>query len=119
MYSPNRHAKGGGYLDGDENLRFKEQETTTAPDLYVNPDPAGIDLVRAPYIHHAEDNDTVQATDLYENVYDDAAKERLADNITNAMAGVSPETEERVYAYWDAVSEKLGKRVRELFAEKK
>ena len=35
------------------------------------------------------------------------------------MAGVSPETEERVYAYWDAVSEKLGKRVRELFAEKK
>ena len=119
VYSPNRHAKGGGYLDGDENLRFKEQETTTAPDLYVNPDPAGIDLVRAPYIHHAEDNDTVQATDLYENVYDDAAKERMADNITNAMAGVSPETEERVYAYWDAVSPQLGKRVRELFAEKK
>ena len=35
------------------------------------------------------------------------------------MAGVSPETEERVYAYWDAVSPQLGKRVRELFAEKK
>ncbi|MFG6303353.1 hypothetical protein ACGLFO_07910, partial [Corynebacterium hesseae] len=33
VYSPNRHAKGGGYMDGDENLRFKEQETTTAPDL--------------------------------------------------------------------------------------
>ncbi len=60
----------------------------------------GLDLVRAPYVHHAEDSDTVHATDLYEKVYKDDEKERLADNITNAMAGVSPETEERVYAYW-------------------
>ena len=99
-------------------MAIADLRTITTPPATGTRD-TGIDLVRAPYVHHAEDNDTVQATDLYENVYDDAAKERLADNITNAMAGVSPETEERVYAYWDAVSEKLGKRVRELFAEKK
>lgn len=117
VYSPNRHAKGGGYLDGDVNDR-SQLETTTAPDLYVNPDPAGLDLVRAPYVRHAEDSDTAQATDLYENVYNDEEKERMADNITNAMAGVSSETEERIYAYWGAVSPRLEKRVRELFAEK-
>ncbi|NTS21900.1 hypothetical protein HT105_25000, partial [Bacteroides fragilis] len=53
--------------------------------------------------------------DLYENVYNDEEKERMADNITNAMAGVSSETEERIYAYWGAVSPRLEKRVRDLY----
>ena len=76
-------------------------------------------MVRAPYVRHAEDDDFVQARDLYENVYDDAAKERLVTNITNAMAGVSEETEERVYEYWTNVHPALGQRVREVYAEKK
>ena len=116
-YSPNRHAKGNGYLD-DENENIRNS-SFSGGDLYVNPDPHGTDLTRAPYVQHPEDGDFVQAGILYREVLDEAAQERLADNITNAMAGVSPETEERVYHYWDQVDEKLGARVRELFAAKK
>ncbi|MGP5592442.1 catalase [Corynebacterium flavescens] len=116
VYSPSRHEKGNGYLDdAEENIRT---EAYPAHDLYVNPDPHGSDLTRAPYVHHAEDDDFIQPGILYRDVMDDAAKERLADNITNAMAGVSAKTEQRVYHYWDQVDENLGKRVRELFAEK-
>ena len=119
VYSPNRHEKGTGVLDDAAVNDRSQLETTTAAELYINPESHGSDLVRAPYVSHAEDDDFVQARDLYENVYDDAAKERLVTNITNAMAGVSEETEERVYEYWTNVHPALGQRVREVYAEKK
>ena len=119
VYSPNRHDKGTGVLDDAAVNDRSQLETTTAAELYINPESHGSDLVRAPYVRHAEDDDFVQARDLYENVYDDAAKERLVTNITNAMAGVSEETEERVYQYWTNVHPALGQRVREVYAEKK
>lgn len=119
VYSPNRHEKGTGVLDDAAVNDRSQLETTTVAELYINPESHGSDLVRAPYVRHAEDDDFVQARDLYENVYDDAAKERLVTNITNAMAGVSEETEERVYEYWTNVHPALGQRVREVYAEKK
>ena len=119
VYSPNRYEKGTGVLDDAAVNDRSQLETTTAAELYINPDSHGSNLVRAPYVRHAEDDDFVQARDLYENVYDDAAKERLVTNITNAMAGVSEETEERVYEYWTNVHPALGQRVREVYAEKK
>ena len=119
VYSPNRYEKGTGVLDDAAVNDRSQLETTTAAELYINPESYGSDLVRAPYVRHAEDDDFVQARDLYENVYDDAAKERLVTNITNAMAGVSEETEERVYEYWTNVHPALGQRVREVYAEKK
>ena len=119
VYSPNRYEKGTGVLDDAAVNDRSQLETTTAAELYINPESYGSDLVRAPYVRHAEDDDFVQARDLYENVYDDAAKERLVTNITNAMAGVSEETEERVYEYWTDVHPALGQRVREVYAEKK
>ena len=119
VYSPNRHEKGTGVLDDAAVNDRSQLETTTAAELYINPESYGSDLVRAPYVRHSEDDDFVQARDLYENVYDDAAKERLVTNITNAMAGVSEETEERVYDYWTKVHPALGQRVREVYAEKK
>ena len=119
VYSPNRHDKGTGVLDDAAVNDRSQLETTTAAELYINPESHGSDLVRAPYVRHAEDDDFVQARDLYENVYDDAAKKRLVTNITNAMAGVSEETEERVYEYWTNVHPALGQRVREVYAEKK
>ena len=119
VYSPNRHEKGTGVLDDAAVNDRSQLETTTAAELYINPESHGSDLVRAPYVRHAEDDDFVQARDLYENVYDDAAKERLVTNITNAMAGVSEETEQRVYEYWTNVHPALGQRVREVYAEKK
>ena len=119
VYSPNRYEKGTGVLDDAAVNDRSQLETTTAAELYINPESYGSDLVRAPYVRHSEDDDFVQARDLYENVYDDAAKERLVTNITNAMAGVSEETEERVYEYWTNVHPALGQRVREVYAEKK
>ena len=119
VYSPNRYEKGTGVLDDAAVNDRSQLETTTAAELYINPNSHGSDLVRAPYVRHAEDDDFVQARDLYENVYDDAAKERLVTNITNAMAGVSEETEERVYQYWTNVHPALGQRVREVYTEKK
>ena len=119
VYSPNRHDKGTGVLDDAAVNDRSQLETTTAAELYINPESHGSDLVRAPYVRHAEDDDFVQARDLYENVYDDAAKERLVTNITNAMAGVSEETEQRAYEYWTNVHPALGQRVREVYAEKK
>ena len=119
VYSPNRYEKGTGVLDDAAVNDRSQLETTTTAELYINPDSHGSNLVRAPYVRHAEDDDFVQARDLYENVYDDAAKERLVTNITNAMAGVSEETEERVYEYWTNVHPALGQRVREVYAEKK
>ena len=119
VYSPNRYEKGTGVLDDAAVNDRSQLETTTAAELYINPESYGSDLVRAPYVRHSEDDDFVQARDLYENIYDDAAKERLVTNITNAMAGVSEETEERVYDYWTKVHPALGQRVREVYAEKK
>ncbi|MDY3126859.1 MAG: catalase [Corynebacterium sp.] len=117
VYSPNRHSKGAGYLDDGATSRPVQGEQPT--DLYVNPDPQGTDLTRAPYVQHPEDDDFIQAGILYREVMDDAAKERLADNITNAMEGVSSEVEGRVYEYWTNVDPHLGARVRELFVAKK
>ncbi|QGU03561.1 catalase [Corynebacterium comes] len=117
-YTPNRYNKGAGYLDNGEDSS-SGQSYGQATDLYVNPDSHGTDLTRSAYIQHPEDNDFVQPGNLYREVLDDAARERLADNISNAMQGVSSEVEERVYWYWTQVDENLGQRVKELFAEKK
>lgn len=118
VYTPNRFDKGAGYLD-DGQSSSSGVSYGQAGDLFVNPDPHGTDLVRAAYIQHSEDGDFVQAGILYREVLDDAAKERLADNISGAMVGVSPETEERCYWYWTQVDPQLGARVKELFATKK
>ncbi|QGU06254.1 Catalase [Corynebacterium occultum] len=118
VYSPNRFEKGAGYLDNGKDSSSGESYGQ-ASDLFVNPDPHGTDLTRAAYVQHPEDGDFVQAGILYREVMNDEEKERLADNITNAMAGVSAGVEERVYWYWTQVDENLGQRVKELFATKK
>ena len=59
---------------------------------------------------HAEDTDSVQASILYREVLDDAARERLAANIAGHVSAIDPsETEllDRVYAYWAAVDQGL------------
>jgi len=78
-------------------------------------DHKGANIYRGEYVPHAEDTDQAQATTLYRDVMDDAAKERLVDNIAGHVGKIDPsETEllERVYAYWAAVDEGLGSKVR-------
>ncbi|QNQ89431.1 catalase [Corynebacterium poyangense] len=118
VYSPNRTERVAGYLD-DGETSSSGKTYGVAEDLYIAVDAHGNDLTRAAYVQHPEDDDFIQPGILYREVMDDAAKERLADNITGAMQGVSERVEQQCYHYWDQVDENLGKRVRELFAEKK
>ncbi|KKO84269.1 catalase [Corynebacterium otitidis] len=112
VYSPNGYGKGAGYLDNGEDSG-SGQTYGPADDLIHNPDPENTDIGRWAYVKHEADDDFSQAGDLYRNVYDDAAKERFIHNITNKMANLDPEVEERVYWYWGQVDEDLGKRVKE------
>ncbi len=50
---------------------------------------------------------------------DDAAKQRLAENIAGAMQGVSEGTEQRVYEYWTNVDPNLGEAVKAEYAKLK
>lgn len=113
VYSPNG-VRPAGYLD-DGQTSSSGRTYGPASDLYVHP-VTDVDLTRAAYIQHPEDDDFIQAGILVRDVLDDAARERLAGNITRAMAGVSDELAERVFDYWTKVDPWLGGRVRELFS---
>ena len=74
-------------------------------------DAEGSEIFRGDVKQHAEDTDQVQATILYREVMDDAARERLQNNVAGHVSAIDPsETEllERVYAYWSAVDADLG-----------
>ena len=78
-------------------------------------DTKGSEIYRGDVSPHAADTDQVQATILYREVLDDAARERLAANIAGHVSAIDPsETEllDRVYAYWTAVDEGLGRAVK-------
>ncbi|AKE40394.1 catalase [Corynebacterium kutscheri] len=117
-YSPNRFDKGAGFLDDGETTS-SGKSYGQAVDLYVNPDPHGTDLVRAAYVRHEQDDDFIQAGILFREVFDDGEKQRFIDNVTNAMVGISPEVEQRVYWYWSQVDEQLGEEIKRVFATKK
>jgi len=70
--------------------------------------------LRAAYVKHAEDDDFVQAGTLVRDVLDDAARQRLADNIIgHVLDGVQEPVLSRVFQYWFNVDPDLGKRVEE------
>ena len=78
-------------------------------------DTEGSEVFRGPVKKHSDDTDQVQATILYREVMDDAARERLHGNIAGHVSAIDPsETEllERVYAYWTAVDPDLGAAVK-------
>jgi catalase len=73
-------------------------------------DTKGSEIYRGDVSPHSDDTDQAQATTLYREVLDDAARERLASNIAGHVSKIDPsETEllERVYAYWAAVDQGL------------
>lgn len=118
-YSPNRTDKGAGYLDNGEDSSSM-QDCGQAENLYVNPDPHGTDLVRAAYVKHELDDDAAQPRDLYENVFDDAARQRFIDNITNKMLPIEhQDVEERTFKYWGMISDDLEQKLRSELARKR
>lgn len=76
------------------------------------------ELTRSAATLHAEDNDWVQAGNLYEKVLDDAARERLVSNIAAHVGAVQDAgVLERALTYWDNVHEELGARVRQALGQ--
>ncbi|MEU4311343.1 catalase [Nocardia sp. NPDC024068] len=97
VYTPN--SKGGARPDTD---RYGE--------------PAGWQsdgaMVRSAYTLHAEDDDFGQAGTMVREVLDDAARERLVNNIVgHLLDGVSEPVLHRAFEYWRSVDKDLGDRV--------
>ncbi len=75
---------------------------------------AGGDMVRSPYVQHAEDDDWGQPGTLVREVLDDDARARLIGNISgHLLNGVTEPVLLRAFQYWSNVDAELGKRVEE------
>jgi catalase len=73
---------------------------------------AGGDMIRSPYVQHAEDDDWGQPGTLVREVLDDAARDRLVDNISgHLLNGVTEPVLQRAIQYWTNVDADLGKRI--------
>jgi catalase len=69
-------------------------------------------MVRAAYTPHAEDDDWGQPGTLVREVLDDAARERLVNNIVgHLLNGVSDAVLHRAFEYWRNVDKNLGDRI--------
>ena len=87
VYAPNSHGRPGGrrrpLRPGAELVR-----------------PTG-EIMRSAYVDHAEDDDWGQAGTMVREVLDDAARERLVDNVVgHLLNGVSEPVLERAFEYW-------------------
>ncbi len=75
---------------------------------------AGGEMMRSPYVDHAEDDDWGQAGTLVREVMDDAARARLLGNISgHLLNGVSEPVLARAFQYWTNVDADRGKNVEE------
>ena len=97
------------------HLGYPEADPQRAAEVSWEVDGA---LVRAAATLHAEDDDFGQARTLYTEVMNDAARQRLVNNIAGHVGDVqTPEIRERAFGYWDQVHPELGQRVRVAVAE--
>jgi len=74
----------------------------------------GGEMMRSPYVQHAEDDDWGQAGTMVREVLDDAARERLVSNISgHLLNGVTEPILQRAFEYWTNVDANLGRRITE------
>jgi catalase len=72
----------------------------------------GGEIVRAAYVSHAEDDDWGQAGTMVREVLDDAARQRLVDNVVGHLSdGVSEPVLQRAFEYWRNVDKDVGDRI--------
>jgi catalase len=96
VYAPN--SKGGPQAD---------TERYTPPTWYADGD-----IMRSAYELHAEDDDWGQPGTLVRDVMDDAARDRLASNITgHLLSGVTEPVLQRAFQYWKNVDKNLGDKI--------
>jgi catalase len=97
VYAPN--SKGGPHADTE---RYGE--------------PAGWhtegDIVRTAYVDHEEDDDWGQAGTMVRDVLDEAARDRLVENVAgHLLNGVSEPVLHRAFEYWRNVDKNVGDRI--------
>ncbi|AEF38706.1 catalase [Hoyosella subflava] len=72
------------------------------------------DMVRSAYVQHPEDDDFVQPRTLVREVMDEAARERLVNNVVgHLLDGVTEPILERAFEYWKKVDPEVGKQIEE------
>ncbi len=99
VYAPN--SKGGPAADTD---RYG-----TPPGWYADGE-----ITRAAYVSHPEDDDWGQAGTLVREVMDDAARDRLVDNVVgHLLNGVSEPVLRRAFQYWRNIDAGVGARIEE------
>ena len=97
VYAPN--TKGGPAADPQ---RYPENNTWAADGEFV----------RQAYTLRAEDDDFGQPHTLVRQVMDDAARQRLVDNVVGHLSdGVSAPVLERAFDYWKNVDADIGERI--------
>ena len=70
------------------------------------------DLVHAAYVSHAEDDDWGQPGTLVREVMDDAARDRLVDNVVGHLLNrVSEPVLQRAFEYWRNIDKGIGDRI--------
>lgn len=78
------------------------------------------DIVRSAYVDHPEDDDWGQAGTMVREVLDDAARERLVDNVVgHLLNGVSEPVLARAFEYWSRIDPDIGARIKSGVTEKK
>ncbi|GAB2720636.1 catalase [Halomonas garicola] len=104
VYAPN--SKGGPQADGE---RYPD-DTTWETDG---------DMVRTAYTLRRDDDDFGQANALVNQVMDEAARERLVNNVTgHLLDGVTEPVLERAFDYWRNVDADIGERIARNVREK-
>ena len=70
------------------------------------------EITRSAYVDHAEDDDWVQPHALVREVMDEAARERLVDNVVgHLLNGVTQPVLERAFEYWRRIDKEVGDRI--------
>ncbi len=114
-------------FDGPMRYHHSGDQPTYAPNSFGGPvaDPEhyrdttweteGGEIGRYAYTRRRDDDDFVQATNMWNKVLDEDARSRLVSNIVGhaSWSDVQPEMKERVVEYWSNVAPELGDRVAE------
>ncbi|MEU6644372.1 catalase [Saccharomonospora sp. NPDC046836] len=69
-------------------------------------------ITRSAYVSHAEDDDWGQPGTLVREVLDDAARDRLVDNVVgHLLKGVTEPVLQRAFEYWHNIDPDIGERI--------
>jgi catalase len=77
-------------------------------------------ITRSAYVSHTDDDDWGQAGTLVREVMDDAARERLVDNVVgHLLNGVTEPVLGRAFDYWHNIDKSIGDRIKDGVLAKK